>query len=80
MLVKDMITAVSSVNADNDCKEYVASSIKAVLARYGRVLGADLLEGLPQTTSNHVFNKELMDYVTGSEWKQYIESKVQIYT
>lgn len=71
-----MLKAVSSPNADRDCKEYVALSIKVVLARYGRVLGADLLDGFPQTTSNHIFNKELMDYVTSSEWQQYMESKV----
>ena len=65
------------LNADRDCKEYVASSIKAVLARYGRVLGTDQLEGLPQTTSNHIFNKELMDYVTSSSWTRFMENKVE---
>ena len=65
------------LNTDRDCKEYVASSIKAVLVRYGRVLGTDLLEGLPHTTSNHIFNKELMDYTTGIKWTQIMEKKVQ---
>ena len=64
------------INADRDCKEYVASSIKAVLARYSRVLGTDLLEGIPRTTSNHIFNKELMDFVTSSKWTQFMENKV----